>query len=60
MKIFANLVFEFLKKLYRFHFDLTEIIQITFIIVSIINENMIMKYIIFIYQKNTFFLKNYN
>ena len=54
MNIFVNLPFEFLKKkLYCFHFGTTKFIfiiydcsYITFMIVPIINKNMIMLYII--------------
>ena len=51
MNIFVNLPFEFLRKLYCFHFGSTKFIfmiydcsYITFMSVSIINKNMIMKY----------------
>ena len=53
MNIFVNLPFEFLKKIYYFHFGMTKFIfiiydcsYITFMIIPIINKNMIMKYII--------------
>ena len=46
MNIFANLPFEFLGKIVLFSFDMTKIIYITFVIFSVINENMIIKYII--------------
>ena len=59
MKILANLVFEFLRKtvLFSFWFDKN---YTTFIIVLMVNENMIIKYIIFIYQKKeiNYFLLN--
>ena len=53
MNIFVNMSFEFLEKLYCFHFGTTKFIfmiydcsYIIFMIVPIINKNMIMKYII--------------
>ena len=46
MNIFANLPFEFLGKIVLFSFDMTKIIYITFVIFRVINENMIIKYII--------------
>ena len=52
MNIFVNLPFEILRKLYCFHFRTVKFIfmiyicsYITFIIVPIININMIMEYI---------------
>ena len=46
MNIFANLPFEFLKKIILFSFDTTKIIYIIFVIFPIVNENMVIKYII--------------
>ena len=46
MNIFANLTFEFLKKIILFSFDTTKIIYITIVIFLIVNENMVIKYII--------------
>ena len=53
MNIFFNLPFEFMRKIVLFYFGMTKFIfmiydcsYITFMIVSIINKNMIMKYII--------------
>ena len=56
MNIFFNLPFEFLRKLYCFHFGTTKFIfmiydcsYISFMSVPIINKNMIMKYITLYY-----------
>ena len=50
---FVNLLFKFLRKIVYFHFGMTKFIfiiydfsYITFMIIPIINKNMIMKYII--------------
>ena len=56
MNISVNLPFEFLRKLYCFHFDITKFIfmiydcsYIIFTSVPIINKNMITKYITLYY-----------
>ena len=48
MNIFANLPFEFLRKIILFSFDTTKFIYIyiTFMIFPIVNENIVIKYII--------------
>ena len=56
MNIFANLPFEFLRKIILFSFDSTKFIYIyiyiykyiyiTFVIFPIVNENIVIKYII--------------
>ena len=46
MNIFTNLPSKFLKKIILFSFDTTKIIYITFVIFPIVNENMVIKYII--------------
>ena len=53
MNIFINLPFEFMRKIVLFYVGMTKFIfmiydcsYITFMIISIINKNMIMKYII--------------
>ena len=46
MNIFTNLPFEFLRKIILFSFDTTKFIYITFVIFPIVNENIVIKYII--------------
>ena len=66
MNIFINLPFEFMRKIVLFYFGMTKFIfmiydcsYITFMIVSIINKNMIMKYIILYWISLNCKKKNY-